>query len=195
MEIYVSKVAEPGLYGQRQNPEFKVRSMDPRVVEVKERLEHFNQETLERFPDLEELEEFGSGEEDGSTEECDDEDGCQNSGDGQEGNPHGGESIYTESTGRQPEENPSKPPPVRPTDAKGGKREKCQTRRHVDSIRNLQIGGLHRQHHQRGCLHKLIACLLIYKELYLLLPKRCLELDLYAKEPRSSLINSPTHLL
>lgn len=40
---YVSKVAEPGLYGQRQNPEFKVRSMDPRVVEVKERLEHFNQ--------------------------------------------------------------------------------------------------------------------------------------------------------
>ncbi|XP_024129825.1 glypican-5 isoform X2 [Oryzias melastigma] len=113
VESYVSKVAEPGLYGQRQNPEFKVRSMDPRVVEVKERLEHFNQETLERFPDLEELEEFGSGEEDGSTEECDDEDGCQNSGDGQEGNPHGGESIYTESTGRQPEENPSKPPPVR----------------------------------------------------------------------------------
>lgn len=47
----------------------------------------FTQETLERFPQLEEIEDwegFGSGKEEGSTMDCDDEDGCQSSGDGQE---------------------------------------------------------------------------------------------------------------
>ncbi|RVE61663.1 hypothetical protein OJAV_G00174620 [Oryzias javanicus] len=121
VKSYASKVVGTGFYAQQQNPEFKVRSMDPRVVEVKERLEHFCQETLERFPYLEEIEDWegiGSGEEDGSTEECDDEDGCQNSGYGPEENPHGGVPIERKPQERQPEggiseENPSKPPPVR----------------------------------------------------------------------------------
>uniref|UniRef100_A0A3P9I0Q8 Glypican 5c n=1 Tax=Oryzias latipes TaxID=8090 RepID=A0A3P9I0Q8_ORYLA len=120
-ESYESRVVGTGLNAQRQNPEFKVRSMTPRLEEVKERLDLFNQETLERFPQLEEIEDwegFGSGKEEGSTMDCDDEDGCQSSGDGQERKSHGGVSTDSKSTGRQPEgdsskENPSKPPPVR----------------------------------------------------------------------------------
>lgn len=45
------------------------------------------QETQERFPNLGQIEawdELSSGEPEGSTTDCDDEDGCQASGDGQE---------------------------------------------------------------------------------------------------------------
>lgn len=47
------------------------------------------QETQERFPKLGQMEiwdELGSGEEEGSSTDCDDEDGCQASGDGQSQN-------------------------------------------------------------------------------------------------------------
>uniref|UniRef100_A0A8C6PCT4 Glypican 5c n=1 Tax=Nothobranchius furzeri TaxID=105023 RepID=A0A8C6PCT4_NOTFU len=40
---YTGKVVGNGLFAQRQNPEVKVRSMDPVVNETKESLEHFNQ--------------------------------------------------------------------------------------------------------------------------------------------------------
>ncbi|KAM4551402.1 glypican-5-like isoform 2-T2 [Odontesthes bonariensis] len=84
---YTGRVVGNGLHAQRQNPEVKVRNVDPTMVEVKERLELFIQETQEKFPhlgDMEAWEELGSGEEEGSTTDCDDEDGCQSSGDGHE---------------------------------------------------------------------------------------------------------------
>lgn len=40
---YESRVVGTGLNAQRQNPEFKVRSMAPRLEEVKKRLDLFNQ--------------------------------------------------------------------------------------------------------------------------------------------------------
>ncbi|KAM6919124.1 glypican-5-like isoform 2-T2 [Xenentodon cancila] len=120
VESYTGRVVGNGLHAQRQNPEVKVRSVDPTMAEVKERLEHFIQETQEGFPQLGQMdgwEEFGSGEEEGSTE-CDDEDGCQSSGDGQEKTLHKDVSTEWKSHGRQPggdnkQENPSKPPSVR----------------------------------------------------------------------------------
>ncbi|XP_008282639.1 glypican-5-like isoform X2 [Stegastes partitus] len=122
VESYTGRVVGNGLHAQRQNPEVKVRSVDPAVVEVKERLENFNQETQEKFPKLGQMEawdELGSGEtEEGSTTDCDDEDGCQSSGDGQEKNLHTevsseGKPIGRQPGGRSPQENPSKPPSVR----------------------------------------------------------------------------------
>lgn len=90
VESYTSRVVGNGLHAQRQNPEVKVRTPDPGLAEVKERLERFCQETNERFPNLSQFEQFeawdelASGElEEGSTD-CDDEDGCQASGEGPE---------------------------------------------------------------------------------------------------------------
>ncbi|CAL8323653.1 unnamed protein product [Arctogadus glacialis] len=85
---YTAKVVGNGLQAQRQNPEVKVRSPDPYLEEVKKRLEQFNQETQESFPDMDQnssWDDLGSGEvEEGSGTDCDDEDGCQASGDGKD---------------------------------------------------------------------------------------------------------------
>ncbi|XP_031710440.1 glypican-5 isoform X2 [Anarrhichthys ocellatus] len=122
VESYTGRVVGNGLHAQRQNPEVKVRSPNPTLAEVKERLELFNQETQERFPKLGQMEawdELGSGEiEEGSTTDCDDEDGCQASGDGQDQTSHTDVSSEGKSIGRQPgsdspHENPSKPPSVK----------------------------------------------------------------------------------
>ncbi|XP_038164146.1 glypican-5-like, partial [Cyprinodon tularosa] len=115
---YTSKVVGHGLDAQKQNPEVKVHGMDHTLAEIKKSLEHFNQETQEKFPELGEIEiweELGSGEEQGSTTDCDDEDGCQSSGDGEE---HDYVVNGQTSNGRQPEggntqDDPSKPPAVR----------------------------------------------------------------------------------
>ncbi|XP_072297533.1 glypican-5 isoform X2 [Eucyclogobius newberryi] len=105
VESYTSRVVGNGLPAQRQNPEVKVRTPDPGLVEVKERLERFCQETHERFPNLGQLEvwdELASGEvEEGSTD-CDDEDGCQASGDGPERASHPDVSSEGKSLGNQP---------------------------------------------------------------------------------------------
>ncbi|XP_026170300.1 glypican-5 isoform X2 [Mastacembelus armatus] len=120
VESYSGRVVGNGLQAQRQNPEVKVRSLDPTVAEVKDRLERFNQETQERFPKLGQIEawdELSSGEKEESSTDCDDEDGCEASGDDQE-------KIYTDGysegkpRGRQPggdspQHHPSKPPSVR----------------------------------------------------------------------------------
>ncbi|XP_039671528.1 glypican-5 isoform X2 [Perca fluviatilis] len=122
VESYTGRVVGNGLHAQRQNPEVKVRSPNPTLAEVKERLERFNQETQERFPKLGQMEawdELGSGEtEESSTTDCDDEDGCQASGDGQDqtSNPEAsseGKPIGRQPGGDSPHENPSKPPPVK----------------------------------------------------------------------------------
>ncbi|XP_047446194.1 glypican-5 isoform X2 [Mugil cephalus] len=120
LQSYNGKVVGIGVHAQRQNPEVKVRTVDPSMAEVKERLEHFNQETQEKFPKLDQMDpwdELGSGEtEEGSTTDCDDEDGCQASGDGQEKESH--EVVSSEGLGRvpggdNPQVNPSRPPSVR----------------------------------------------------------------------------------
>ncbi|XP_040000361.1 glypican-5-like isoform X2 [Xiphias gladius] len=122
VESYSGRVVGNGLHAQRQNPEVKVRSADPMMAEVKERLDRFNQETQERFPKLGQVEawdELGSGEtEESSTTDCDDEDGCQASGDGQEKTSHTdtpseGKPIGRQPVGDSPHENPSKPPSVK----------------------------------------------------------------------------------
>ncbi|CAL8312826.1 unnamed protein product, partial [Gadus morhua 'NCC'] len=88
VESYTAKVVGNGLQAQRQNPEVKVRSPDPYLEEVKKRLEQFNQETQESFPDMDQnssWDDLGSGEvEESSGTDCDDEDGCQASGDGKD---------------------------------------------------------------------------------------------------------------
>uniref|UniRef100_A0A3B4XMN1 Glypican 5c n=1 Tax=Seriola lalandi dorsalis TaxID=1841481 RepID=A0A3B4XMN1_SERLL len=43
VESYSGRVVGNGLHAQRQNPEVKVRSVDPTLAEVKERLDRFNQ--------------------------------------------------------------------------------------------------------------------------------------------------------
>eukprot|EP00064_Thunnus_orientalis_P003300 superscaffoldBa00000264_g3309 len=40
---YTGRVVGNGLHAQRQNPEVKVRSPNPTLAEVKERMERFNQ--------------------------------------------------------------------------------------------------------------------------------------------------------
>ncbi|XP_067461868.1 glypican-5-like isoform X1 [Thunnus thynnus] len=122
VESYTGRVVGNGLHAQRQNPEVKVRSPNPTLAEVKERMERFNQETQERFPKLGQMEpweELGSGEiDEGSTTDCDDEDGCQASGDGPDKTSHTDVSSERKSNGRQPGgdspyESPVKPPSVR----------------------------------------------------------------------------------
>ncbi|XP_029309997.1 glypican-5 isoform X2 [Cottoperca gobio] len=121
VESYTGRVVGNGLHAQRQNPEVNVRSPNPTLAEVKERLELFNQETQEKFPKLGQMgawDELGSGEtEEGSTTDCDDEDGCQASGDGQDHTSHtassGGKPIGRQPGGDSPHENPSKPPSVK----------------------------------------------------------------------------------
>uniref|UniRef100_A0A1A7XC26 Glypican 5 n=1 Tax=Iconisemion striatum TaxID=60296 RepID=A0A1A7XC26_9TELE len=121
VKSYTGRVVGNGLFAQRQNPEVKVRSMDKVVAELKEGLEHFNQETEDKFPKLGQMDvwdELGSGGEEGSSTECDDEDGCQSSGDGEENNSHKDVVVGRKSLGRQPgggytRENPSKPPSVK----------------------------------------------------------------------------------
>ncbi|XP_023261212.1 glypican-5-like isoform X2 [Seriola lalandi dorsalis] len=122
VESYSGRVVGNGLHAQRQNPEVKVRSVDPTLAEVKERLDRFNQETQERFPKLGQVDawdELGSGETDeGSTTDCDDEDGCQASGDGPEKTSQTEVSSEGKPIGRQPggdspHENSSRPPSVK----------------------------------------------------------------------------------
>ncbi|XP_076001048.1 glypican-5 [Genypterus blacodes] len=106
VESYTGRVVGNGLHAQRQNPEVKVRSPNPVLAEVKERLEHFNQETQEKFPKLGQMEpweDLGSGEtEEGSATDCDDEDGCQASGDGKDKTSHTDVSSEGEPAERHP---------------------------------------------------------------------------------------------
>lgn len=118
VKSYTSKVVGNGLHAQRQNPEVKVRTPDPGLAEVKEKLENFSQETHERFPNLSQIEawdELASGEvEEGSTD-CDDEDGCQGSGDGQERTSHPDLSSEEKPVERQPGGDRLYVKPVKPT--------------------------------------------------------------------------------
>ncbi|XP_036841696.1 glypican-5 isoform X3 [Oncorhynchus mykiss] len=85
VESYTGRVVGNGLQAQKQNPEVKVRSPNPELAEVKERLERFNQEIQDMLPGLGQSEswgELGSGDTEDGSGDCDDEDGCQGSGTG-----------------------------------------------------------------------------------------------------------------
>ncbi|XP_066514046.1 glypican-5-like [Hoplias malabaricus] len=81
VERYSGRVVGNGVQAQRRNPEVRVRGADPMLAEVKDRLEHFNQEIQESIPGTghrDTWDDVGSGEE--NSGECDDEDGCEGSG-------------------------------------------------------------------------------------------------------------------
>ncbi|KAK9980108.1 hypothetical protein ABG768_013504 [Culter alburnus] len=80
VKSYTARVVGNGVRAQRQNPEVRVRSADPVLMDVKNRLELFNMEIQEVMPGVghrESWDDTGSGE---SSGECDDEDGCEGSG-------------------------------------------------------------------------------------------------------------------
>ncbi|KYO40441.1 glypican-5-like [Alligator mississippiensis] len=88
VESYTSRVVSNGLKAQVNNPELKVRGLDPLISHLIDKLQHFNQLDTEKTKLKSERwasREAGSG--DGKSEEvessgdCDDEDGCQGSGD------------------------------------------------------------------------------------------------------------------
>uniref|UniRef100_A0ABM5G2Y9 Glypican-5-like isoform X1 n=1 Tax=Pogona vitticeps TaxID=103695 RepID=A0ABM5G2Y9_9SAUR len=88
VESYTNRVVTNGLKAQIDNPELKVKGLDPHVSSLIEKLHHFNQLATERKHFKSErwtIRESGSGngmnEELESSGDCDDEDGCQGSGD------------------------------------------------------------------------------------------------------------------
>ncbi|XP_016147365.1 glypican-5-like [Sinocyclocheilus grahami] len=80
VKSYTARVVGNGVRAQSQNPEVRVRGADPVLMDVKNKLELFNTEIQEIMPGVghrESWNETGSGE---SSGECDDEDGCEGSG-------------------------------------------------------------------------------------------------------------------
>ncbi|KAI1889182.1 hypothetical protein AGOR_G00176440 [Albula goreensis] len=117
VQSYSNRVVGNGLQAQKQNPEMKVRSADPILMEVKERLMRFNQEMQGTAPQERNRGawvETGSGTLEGSAD-CDDEDGCQ--GSGEEPDVHrerAGDSTLNVALGKEP--GPAPPPHRRPPD-------------------------------------------------------------------------------
>uniref|UniRef100_A0A4W5K7U5 Glypican 5b n=1 Tax=Hucho hucho TaxID=62062 RepID=A0A4W5K7U5_9TELE len=84
VESYVGRVVGNGLQAQKNNPEIKVRSIDPILVAARDKLEQFKQEMQGQMgwaTDWGAWVETGSGTRGEASGECDDEDGCQGSGD------------------------------------------------------------------------------------------------------------------
>ncbi|KAM6442976.1 glypican-5-like isoform 1-T1 [Liasis olivaceus] len=88
VESYTSRVVTNGLKAQMNNPELKVRGLDPQIVHLTDKLKHFNQLAAqttslqsESWIDREGGSGNGMNKETESSGDCDDEDGCQGSGD------------------------------------------------------------------------------------------------------------------
>ncbi|XP_072722755.1 glypican-5-like isoform X1 [Ciconia boyciana] len=88
VESYTSRVVSNGLKAQINNPELKVRGLDPLISNLIDKLQHFNQLNaekaklkLERWASRDAGSGGGRSEEMESSGDCDDEDGCQGSGD------------------------------------------------------------------------------------------------------------------
>lgn len=80
VQSYNVRIVGGGVRAQRQNPEVRVRGVDPVILDVKARLELFNQEIQEVIPGVGQgpsWDEPGSGVE--NSGDCDDEDGCEGS--------------------------------------------------------------------------------------------------------------------
>ncbi|XP_064523050.1 glypican-5-like isoform X4 [Pseudopipra pipra] len=85
---YTSRVVSNGLKAQINNPELKVRGLDPLISNLIDKLQHFNQLDaekaklkLERWASRDAGSGGGKSGEVESSGDCDDEDGCQGSGD------------------------------------------------------------------------------------------------------------------
>ncbi|XP_071422507.1 glypican-5-like isoform X2 [Pithys albifrons albifrons] len=88
VESYTSRVVSNGLKAQINNPELKVRGLDPLISNLIDKLQHFNQLDaekaklkLERWASRDAGSGGGKGGDMESSGDCDDEDGCQGSGD------------------------------------------------------------------------------------------------------------------
>ncbi|XP_064021463.1 glypican-5-like isoform X5 [Pogoniulus pusillus] len=88
VESYTSRVVSNGLKAQVNNPELKVRGLDPLISNLIDKLQHFNKLDaekaklkLERWASRDAGSGGGRSEEMESSGDCDDEDGCQGSGD------------------------------------------------------------------------------------------------------------------
>ncbi|XP_064373031.1 glypican-5-like isoform X2 [Dromaius novaehollandiae] len=88
VESYTNRVVSNGLKAQINNPELKVRGLDPLISNLIDKLQHFNQLDaekaklkLERWASRDAGSGGGRSEETESSGDCDDEDGCQGSGD------------------------------------------------------------------------------------------------------------------
>uniref|UniRef100_A0A8B9UVM1 Glypican-5 n=1 Tax=Anas zonorhyncha TaxID=75864 RepID=A0A8B9UVM1_9AVES len=88
VESYTSRVVSSGLKAQINNPELKVRGLDPLISNLIDKLQHFNQLDaekaklkLERWASRDAGSGGGRSEEMEASGDCDDEDGCQGSGD------------------------------------------------------------------------------------------------------------------
>uniref|UniRef100_A0A8C3NWU5 Glypican-5 n=1 Tax=Cyanoderma ruficeps TaxID=181631 RepID=A0A8C3NWU5_9PASS len=88
VESYTSRVVSNGLKAQINNPELKVRGLDPLINNLIDKLQHFNQLDaekarlkLERWGPRDAGSGAGGSPEMESSGDCDDEDGCQGSGD------------------------------------------------------------------------------------------------------------------
>ncbi|XP_021250234.1 glypican-5-like isoform X7 [Numida meleagris] len=88
VESYTSRVVSSGLKAQINNPELKVRGLDPLISNLIHKLQNFNQLNaekaklkLERWASRDAGSGGGKSEELESSGDCDDEDGCQGSGD------------------------------------------------------------------------------------------------------------------
>ncbi|XP_042313451.1 glypican-5-like isoform X2 [Sceloporus undulatus] len=88
VESYTNRVVTNGLKAQIDNPELKVKGLDPHISSLIDKLQHFNQLATERtnlkserWSTREGSSGNGRNEEMESSGDCDDEDGCQGSGD------------------------------------------------------------------------------------------------------------------
>ncbi|KAG7242307.1 hypothetical protein INR49_023983, partial [Caranx melampygus] len=116
-ESYAGRVVGSTLKAQRENPEMTVRNTDPVLKGAKQRLEQLTQELMvelgwaSKARAKGEEEEGGSAQTDtGSGNDCDDEDGCEASGE------ENGDETSDSSSGRSPEMKnvAPHPPPRRP---------------------------------------------------------------------------------
>ncbi|XP_040896705.1 glypican-5-like [Toxotes jaculatrix] len=115
-ESYAGRVVGSSLKAQRENPEMTVRNTDPALKGAKQRLEQLTQELLvelgwvSRARGRGEEEEGGSAQTDrGSGSDCDDEDGCEASGEEND------DDAADSSSGHSPEmKNVAPAPPRRP---------------------------------------------------------------------------------
>ncbi|XP_070765562.1 glypican-5-like [Enoplosus armatus] len=115
VESYAGRVVGSSLKAQRENPEMTARNTDPVLKGAKQRLEQLTQELLvelgwaSKTRGKVEEEEGGSAQtEGGSGDDCDDEDGCEASGE------ENGDETGDTSSGRSPAtKDVARPPPPR----------------------------------------------------------------------------------
>ncbi|XP_058274533.1 glypican-5 isoform X2 [Hemibagrus wyckioides] len=102
VDSYKGRVVGIGVLAQRQNPEVKVRGPDAMLAAVKERLGHFNQDIQQHMPGMGQRDSWDLGSGEDSSGECDDEDGCQGSGEGTTKSSNTDSSVDTEVVVKSP---------------------------------------------------------------------------------------------